>query len=401
MSVRWQRLRLTKQEAIPPLLFKYSSTSKGYKLYITDLTHIWSEDLNRQEILKKADEHDTTIDPSEDPEQFEVLLRKIGDALCNQPGSTVNLKLGSGGDSLDLFISTKLPAPLQSLKWVAHLLKEPQSFATSQLLLPLVRAEADWQSHQRSLIDQLHKKDWVLTKLFDKIEAVGIDLSTIFPGISGLRTGKGTTLAQAAKHIKGVAPFDENDWFEAISTSSAGSGLAANIFAEASSSNSSRVVNPAPDEWWGKLTIIKTTKASTREESEPKTGPKPSKDSLETDTETGTETEDDDEFERTGRLGVIGGKPSKRDVESTPIRQAEEGNSRKLGETAKHSSESTESPTLDTRPPKTSEQLEQPEQPEQPRSEETNDEKVDRKREELRRQLEAKSKAPARKKRKF
>lgn len=300
MPVKWQRLRLSNREAIPPILFKYSSTSKGYELYITDLTNIWSERLTRQDILRKADEDDTTIDPSEDMEQFGVLLQKIEDALRSQPGSTVTLN-HSSGDLLELTTSTKLPAPLQPLKWAARLSKEPQSVATGQLLLPLIKAEADWESHQKSLIDQLHKKDWILAKLFDKIEAVGIDLSTIFPGISGLRAGqKGTTLAQAAKHIKSVAPFDEKAWLKEVSASASASGLAANILAEVSNCNGpnrSRGLGPPPDKWWEKLTVTKTTVAPIREESEPKKGREPSKDVLEADTDTPTETEND-EFER-------------------------------------------------------------------------------------------------------
>ncbi|KAB8257347.1 XRCC4-like factor-domain-containing protein [Aspergillus pseudonomiae] len=300
MSIKWQRLRITNRREIPPLLFKYSSTSKGYELYITDLTNIWSEHLNHQDILRRADENDTTIDPSENAEQFGVLLQKIEDALRSQPGSTVTLN-HSSGDSLELATSTQLPAPLQPLKWAAHLIKEPQSAATDQLLLPLIKAEADWESHQRSFIDQLHRKDWILAKLFDKIEAVGIDLSTIFPGISGLRTGqKGTTLAQAAKHIKGVAPFDEKVWLEEVSASASASGLAANILAEASTSsgpNRSRNLEPPPDMWWEKLTVSKTTPTPIREESELKKGREAPEDVLEADTDTATETEDD-EFER-------------------------------------------------------------------------------------------------------
>ncbi|KAE8410508.1 XRCC4-like factor-domain-containing protein [Aspergillus pseudocaelatus] len=300
MSVKWQRLPLLNRGEIPPLLFKYSSTSKGYELYITDLTNIWSEHLTRQDILRRADEDDSTIDPSEDTEQFGVLLQKIEDALRSQPGSTVALN-HSSGDLLELTTSTKLPAPLQPLKWAARLSKEPQSAVTGQLLLPLIKAEADWKSHQRSLIDQLHRKDWILAKLFDKIETVGIDLSTIFPGISGLRTGqKGTTLAQAAKHIKGGAPFDEKAWLEDVSASASASGLAANILAEISNSNGpnrSRGLELPPDKWWKKLTVTKTTSASIREEGEPKKGREPPKDVLEADTDTATETEDD-EFER-------------------------------------------------------------------------------------------------------
>ncbi|KNG89817.1 hypothetical protein ANOM_002830 [Aspergillus nomiae NRRL 13137] len=491
MSIKWQRLRITNRGEIPPLLFKYSSTSKGYELYITDLTNIWSEHLNHQDILRRADKNDTTIDPSEDAEQFGVLLQKIEDALRSQPGTTVTLN-HSPGDSLELATSTQLPAPLQPLTWAAHLIKEPQSAATDQLLLPLIKAEADWESHQRSFIDQLHRKDWILAKLFDKIEAVGIDLSTIFPGISGLRTGqKGTTLAQAAKHIKGVAPFDEKVWLEEVSASASASGLAANILAEASTSsgpNRSRNLEPPPDMWWEKLTVSKTTPTPIREESELKKGREPPEDVLEADTDTATETEDD-EFEpsllaapstlapqiaddqtdsesdlesvalaptslpkpkpelsakaqskprglgviggkkkqtqaipsepqspslikspsttdqpppatspsietrtkRVSKLGVIGGKPSKNDATPTLTPQAEEGNDNSPREISKHNSEPPRSPSAERRQPKTTENSER----------EEGQEKADRKREELKRQLEAKSKAPAKKKRKF
>ena len=299
MSAKWQRLRLSNRGEIPPLLFKYSSTSKGYELYITDLTNIWSEHLTRRDILRRADEDDSTIDPSEDTEQFGVLLQKIEDALRRQPGSTVALN-HSSGDLLELTTSTKLPAPLQPLKWAARLSKEPQSAVTGRLLLPLIKAEADWESHQRSLIDQLHRKDWILAKLFDKIETVGIDLGTIFPSIPGLRTGqKGTTLAQAAKYIKGAASFDEKAWLEDVSASASASGLAANILAEVSNFNGpdrSSGLEPPPDKWWEKLTVTKTTSASIREEGEPKKGHEPPKDVLEADTDTASETEDD-EFE--------------------------------------------------------------------------------------------------------
>ncbi|KAF5859261.1 hypothetical protein ETB97_003115 [Aspergillus alliaceus] len=301
MSLKWKRLNLSNQENIPPLLFRYTSTSNGYGLYITDLTNIWSEHLTRQDILRRADEQNTPIDPSEDTEQFKVLLQKIGDALRGQSGTTANLGSGSRGDSLELILLTKLPAPLQPLKWNARLLKEPHSAATKQLLLPLIQAEADWELCQRSLIDQLHKKDWILGKLFDKIEDVGIDLSTIFPGISGLRTGpKGATLEQAAKHIKGIAPFDENAWLKELNAPSAGIGVAANILEETSSSkstNRSGALIPPPDQWWEKVIATKSTTGPTREESEPKRGREPSNISLEADTDTAAETEDDG-FER-------------------------------------------------------------------------------------------------------
>ncbi|EYE98049.1 uncharacterized protein EURHEDRAFT_409360 [Aspergillus ruber CBS 135680] len=301
---KWQRLRLPKREGLPPLLYKYSGTSKGYEIYITDLTLLWSEQLSNRQIRKRADEDDTTIDPSEDSEQFKVLLQKIEEALCNSPGSSMALTSGAKPDSLELHLTMKLPAPLRPLKWNTYLSKEPITAATNHLLLPLLREEKDRESHQRTLLDQLKQKDWVLGKLFDKIEVMGIELSTIFPGTSGLRGArKETSLAQAAKYIRGVAPFDEQAWLDEMSKSSPESGLKSNILEEVSGSDSAsdlEKVHPPPDGWWGSLDIRSTAAASPEPEVRKET-PEPklsaTKDTGQMDMDTASE-DDDDEFER-------------------------------------------------------------------------------------------------------
>ncbi|KAL2868020.1 uncharacterized protein BJX67DRAFT_380574 [Aspergillus lucknowensis] len=306
MPVKWQRLRLSSLGYLPPLLFRYSFAASGYELYMTDLNYIWSERLDRNAILKRADQESTTIDPSEDQEQFNVLLQKIGEALQNEPGSTSVLtpKTQGSAHALELTVTSKLPAPLEPLQWRLLLSKEPQVSTTSHLLLPFVRVEGEREARQQSLIEELGKKDWILGKLFDKIEAMGIELSTIFPGTSGLRTGrKGPMLAQAAKYIKGVAPFNQQVWLEEVTKGSTDSQLVSNIVKEIS--GDSRVskqldsLKPAPDGWWKELTIPdKTPRASTPQKNRKKAPEaKPDADSRETDTDAGTET-DDDEFER-------------------------------------------------------------------------------------------------------
>ena len=157
MPSKWHRLSLS-QEDVPPLLFQYSATRRGYEVYVTDLTSIWSEQLSHRETLSRADETATTIDPSEDPEQLDVLLAQIGEALRGDGGS-VTLNSGSHADSLELTTSTNLPAPLKPLRWSLRLNKEVQSSLTGQLLLPLLREEAGWESRQQSLLDQLKQKD--------------------------------------------------------------------------------------------------------------------------------------------------------------------------------------------------------------------------------------------------
>lgn len=264
MPSKWRRLRL--QQGLPPLLFQYSWTSHGYELYMTDLTYIWSEQLSHMEILKRAEEDVATIDPSEDMQQFKVLLEKIEEALRGDRGQTT-LNGGAHADSLEMTTTTKLPAPLKPLKWTLYLSKEPPSSSTHHLLLPLLRDEVDWESRQRSLLEQLKQKDWVLSKLFDKIETLGVDLGTVFPGAAGLRTArKGTTLSEAAKFIKGVAPFDAQAWLDEINKSSPDRpGFAANLLQEMSASDSIpnlERLKPPRDKWWANLPARPETPAA-------------------------------------------------------------------------------------------------------------------------------------------
>jgi hypothetical protein len=214
----WQRLPLSSQErAIPPLLFKYCSTPKGYDIFLTDLIHIWSEQLGHKGILKRAYDNETSIDPGEDAEQFDVLLQKIEEALRGSEASSITIRSGLIADTLELTIITKLPAPLQPLQWTVCLSKSPQAELTRHLILPLLKSVAEGERREKSLLDSLRGKDWVLGKLLDKIESSALDLSTAFPGTAGLRSAKkGTIMSQAAKHIKGIAPFDEEAWRRSI-----------------------------------------------------------------------------------------------------------------------------------------------------------------------------------------
>ncbi|THC92606.1 hypothetical protein EYZ11_007908 [Aspergillus tanneri] len=270
-------------------------------MYMTDLTNIWSEHLSRENILKRAEKDAATIDPNEDQEQYQVLLRKIGDALRNETDTNVYLGRKSSGDTLELTTSTKLPAPLEPLEWSAYLSREPQSSLTHHLLLPMLKAEAGWESRQRNLMDQLNRKDWVLDKLFDKIEAMGVDLSTIFPGISGLRTRKtGTTQAHAAKYIKGIAPFDEHAWLEEQNSLSPDLGLPSNILAELSNADTvrqSELFHPPPDKWWEGLAALSHATLPRHDGVDSVKDTMPPKDDTATETDSGAETDDDD-FER-------------------------------------------------------------------------------------------------------
>jgi hypothetical protein len=254
MPPKWQRLHLS-QKGLPPLLFQYTWSRQGYEIHITDLTYIWSERLPRKTITKRAEEDATTIDPGEDPEQLDVLLEKIGEALQKGNESAV-LSSGTQTDSLEITITAKLPSPLKPLKWSLKLSKEPLSSLTIKLLIPLLREEAEWESRQRLLMNQIKQKDYVLGKLFDKMETIGVDLGSVFPSAAGSRTSrKAITRSEAAKFVKGIAPFEEQTWLAETGVSD-GAGLATNLLQKISESGDSHDLDAftrSQGEWWYQL----------------------------------------------------------------------------------------------------------------------------------------------------
>jgi hypothetical protein len=262
MPSKWQRLQLS-QQGLPPLLFQYTWTRQGYEIHITDLTYIWSERLPHKAIAKRAEEDATTIDPGEDPEQLNVLLEKIGEAL-QKGNESVILSSGTQTDSLEIMITTKLPAPLKPLKWSLKLSKEPLSSLTIILLLPLLREEAEWEARQRSLLNQIRQKDYVLGKLFDKMETIGVDLGSVFPSAAGSRMSrKAITRSEAAKFVKGIAPFEEQAWLAETGVSD-GPGLATNLLQEISQSGDAHDLDSfaqSRGEWWHQLVRRSETSA--------------------------------------------------------------------------------------------------------------------------------------------
>ncbi|OAX85281.1 hypothetical protein ACJ72_00343 [Emergomyces africanus] len=253
----WSKLQLPNTNPTPPLLYKYVTSNLGCEIYVTDLAYIWSQSLNRREILNNAHKYNTSIDPSEDEEQYFVLLHKISDALRGSEGSSLFLTSASRGEELELATSTKLPAPLDPLEWTFTLSQQSPNALTKHILLPILRGEANHEARIVSLIGHVKQKDWALSKLFDKLESSGVEPSTVFPSMGGVRfSQKESIYSQASKHIKGVAPFDEDLWNNEYQAKDSDYNLGVHIANELSSSSSfvDRPVSDfAPENWWNKL----------------------------------------------------------------------------------------------------------------------------------------------------
>lgn len=256
MSHTWKALpQKTHGAAIPTLLYKYDMTPTGYALLLTDLTSVWSEALDYAQVLQRATRNDTSVDPSEDPEQFKVLLERIRDSLNGCKDSKLWLSKSSHGRDLQLSATITLPRPLQPLKWTIYLSPASQSTLTRELLFPCLRHQAIYKNQVSSLIEKLKEKDHLLGKLLDTLERSGVDLSNVFPGTAGLRSNKGSSFSRAAKNIKGVTPFDEKLW--RTESASTGSGETLNLVDELSARGMplSDLANMdlAHDEWWNDL----------------------------------------------------------------------------------------------------------------------------------------------------
>ncbi|KAM5462346.1 hypothetical protein MauCBS54593_008044 [Microsporum audouinii] len=293
MPRNWERLPLY-NKSYPPLLFSYEPSPSGYEVFLTDLAHIWSENLSHKQIINRASKDETSIDPSQDGEQYSVLLQKIGDALHGSKGTSMCLSGNSTGSSFKLVTTTKLPKPLEPLEWALNLSRSSPSVLTQHLLLPALQNGLRNEDRQNSLYELLKEKDKIIGKLLDKIESSGIDLSTVFPNMANIRLGqkRGSLFSQASKLVKGVSPFDKTSW-ENLHLDRGPSNFGLNSLGKCLYDEDlfePRNIERIENEWWNHPTSSSSCAAQHTEKKAPH-------DDIERGTEKGT-IESEDEFQR-------------------------------------------------------------------------------------------------------
>ncbi|KAF5571641.1 hypothetical protein FPHYL_388 [Fusarium phyllophilum] len=177
---------------------------------------MWSESLDRKAIFMRGWNENTSIDPSDTPDNMAKLLSCLNTALdASQPGhdeASIRLDRDSrsdaGDDDLVLNITYQIPG-LQLLKWPMYLKRLPPSSIATHLVLPLIQAHHAKDVEIEFLTRSLGNKDAVLNKLLDKLEAVGTGMEHVFNALSGK---KKISRAAAAEKVPGLAPFDRRRW---------------------------------------------------------------------------------------------------------------------------------------------------------------------------------------------
>lgn len=213
MISTWYRLpRPLAATNIPPLLVNIQISPTGYTILLTDLTYIWSETLDRLGVVRRALRENTSIDPSEDTDQFKILLEKLRGALQGSSESTVQL-CHLEDRKLLLRLSLPLPAPLRQLQWPLHLSPASPTRLRTEFLMPLLGQYALQERLTESLLATIKEKDHVITKLVDKLDSSGVEVSTVFLSVALLKAGKKPLSWDAAgKAFKGLTAFNEQEW---------------------------------------------------------------------------------------------------------------------------------------------------------------------------------------------
>lgn len=221
----WRRLPVAANSPSPHttiLFFTFQRHAQGLELHVSDLIHIWSAAQTSKEALHaEAARTRCRIDPSEDAEQYEVLLGKLEDALCGRDGGSVRVVVvagdaahGDDGDDnddastlsrFDIETSMPLPAPLGVLKWTFRMVRQGPAVFARAVVLPALRVVEASRRREEQLRRVIREKDHVIGRLMDRIEGAGMDLAMVFPRVVGARKGLNARLAEEL--VPGIRAF--------------------------------------------------------------------------------------------------------------------------------------------------------------------------------------------------
>ena len=203
---------MKRPNASSTLLVKARFDDLGYDIQLTDLSRIWGEKLDREEIVQRAIDRGCSIEASEN-DQYQVLLDKIQSALNGKRETAFNLSRRSDGRSLEASVTARLPAPLPIFTWTIELIRLADAFIGAEIIKPLLHQASELQQQVQQLVSVIRAKDRVILKITDRLETSGDELATVFPGVSNIKISrKKPQRLQLAQHVNGLAEFEENQW---------------------------------------------------------------------------------------------------------------------------------------------------------------------------------------------
>jgi hypothetical protein len=218
---QWKHLRQSDTQ-LPSLLVKASFSKNGYSIRLTDLSRVWAEELDKAEIITRARARNCSIDPGEDSEQYEIFVEKLQNALQQHGNTTLALSTSKNGN-LKLHLGAPLPSPLPTFEWEVDLKQMSDRSVEVDLVSPLLHKACLLERHMQMLIAEIQAKDKVISKITDRLETSGHDLTAVFPGVANVKTsGNKSKREQFARHVRGLGEFDEASWSAKVAADSDG-----------------------------------------------------------------------------------------------------------------------------------------------------------------------------------
>ena len=213
MPSSWRRLLAESSPPhAPPLLFRYQTDPKSYTVWLSDMIHCWTEKLDRRQIIRRAFDLDTSIDPSEDAGQFKALLNRIQDALDGGPRTTRTVRHVED-ERIAVDLEIHLPGTLAPLKWsLSADIAPPREFA-AQLLIPLLNQRLEDDATVSHLRQEVAHKDAIISKFMNLVQNDGISIGRIFPSTQHVRSGSNNMSRDTlGRSIRGMSEFDFTKW---------------------------------------------------------------------------------------------------------------------------------------------------------------------------------------------
>ena len=206
----WQELQTPSRRQCPKLFYHFSTTEKSFTILLTDLICIWESSLDNYDIVAAASRQRTSIDPSATG-QLQVLLSKLRKSLQNGENTIMR---GTVRDVKTLLLRTEiaLPRPLKALAWTFTLVPQATSELAEHILRPSLHEVDISQKKIASLLSAINEKDHVISRLLDRNGTSAVDLSLVFPSIP--KKGGHVSVADAKRHVVGMAEFDQKGWMK-------------------------------------------------------------------------------------------------------------------------------------------------------------------------------------------
>ena len=251
----WKLLSASLEAAgSPTLLLKHDFKDTSYTVFLTDLTYLWTEDLDRKGIVTRGLNDETSIDPSEGREQLTLLLNHIRGGLDGENKTKFIVSAyGNDKELLDLSITSELPSPLKTLSWKLHFKLASQQEFAQEVLLPILASLSATKTEVSSLLHTIREKDQVISRINNNLSSKGSQLVDLFRELLPSKASKDESLL--LRKIPGLIPFNDKAWREEHNQAALGSKneLIEQLFRPSLTYREVSRETISRDPWWEKL----------------------------------------------------------------------------------------------------------------------------------------------------